>query len=119
IVPDLEVHDLRPADADGDAQHFRARYPLTEGGGKTGASLLDETEMKSRSVGNRLDVIRVVQIGCRCGNRGMLSFIQAWDGLREGWRAEIEVFFASVASPPTGIHPQLLQVGEAPRLRHP
>src|SRR5690349_8637967 len=112
------MHDLRPADADGDAQYFRTRHPLTKRGVKTGASLLDETEMKSCSVGNRLDVIRVVQIGWRCWNSGVLSFIQAWDGLREGRRAEIEVLFASVTSPPASVHAQLLEVGEASRLGH-
>src|SRR5713101_2173192 len=97
------MQDLRPADADGDAQYFWARYPLTERGVKTGASLLDETEVKSRGVGNRLDVIGIVQIGWGCGNGGMLSLTQAWDGLREGRCSEIEIFFASVAGPPTRV----------------
>jgi len=48
----------------------------------------------------------------------MLALIQAWYGLRKHRRAEVDVFLAAVASPPTGIHFQLLQVGEAPNLRH-
>ncbi len=91
IVPDLEVHDFGSANADGDAKHLRVRNALAERGVETGASLLDESEVKSSRVSDRLSMIRVAQVGKSCGNCGMLAFIQAWYGLRKGRRAEIDI----------------------------
>src|ERR1700739_274636 len=115
-MPNLEVHDLRPTDADGDSQHFRTRRSLAESGVKAGAGLLDKAKVKSSSVRNCLDMVRGVQVVLRCGNCRMLSSSQTRDSL---WKrcTQIRVLLASITSPPSRVHTELLEVCEPSRLR--
>src|SRR5260370_3651216 len=108
-MPNLKMHDLRSADTDSDAQHFWIGYPLAQSGVKAGARLLNETEVKSRRIGDCLNVVAIAKVGRRCGNCRVLTLVQTRDSLRKR-RAEIGVFFAAVASPPTGIHTELFQI---------
>src|SRR5713101_6547951 len=115
-MPNLEVHDLRPTDTDGDSQHFRTRRSLAESGVKAGAGLLDKTKVKSSSVRDSLDMVRVVQVVLRYRNCWMLSGSQTRDSL---WKrcTKIGIFFAAIPSPPSRVHTELLQIREPPGLR--
>ncbi len=108
------MHRLRRADTQQDAQDLPMSDPLRQRRVETGATLFDRAKMKARCVGDRLDVVRRRQVGIGPGNgRKLLPHKQAGDGLREGV-AEIRVLGpAAVAGPPTGVHFELHQVGEA------
>src|SRR4051812_46844415 len=54
VLPRLEMHRLRGADADQDAQHLGARRSLCEGGVETRAALLDRAEVEAGRVRDRL-----------------------------------------------------------------
>src|SRR4029077_21106116 len=122
-MPNLEVHDLRPTDTDGDSQHFRTGHALTESGVEAGAGLLDKGKVKSSGVGDSLDMVRVVQVALRYGNCRMLCnsprhriMCQTRNSLRKR-RAKIRVLLASITSPPSRVHTELLEVCEPSRLR--
>src|SRR5438132_1006375 len=84
------------------------------------ATLLNKAKVKSRSESNRFDVVawvvRVAQFGIVSRNCGMQPSVQTGDCVREGC-AEIRVGGAAVASPPAGIHRELLKVRKPSSLR--
>jgi hypothetical protein len=103
--------NLGSTDPDRNSQHLRTGYAQSKGCIKAGPRLLNETEVEPRRVSDRLNVGWVVKVGLRRRDSWMLSDGQTRDRLRER-RPEIRIFFASVPSPPSGIHTELHEVGE-------
>src|SRR5207302_11036041 len=113
VLPGLEVHDLRSADAEEGSKHFQTGNLLSQRRVEAGAALLNKTKVKSRGESDCLDVVtgivwvaqfRIVPRNCR-----MLSTMQTRDRVGEG-RTEIGVANAAIARPPAGIHRELLKV---------
>src|SRR5205085_9820542 len=111
VLPGLEVHDLRSADADKDPWNLQAGYLLRQSGVEAGATLLNKSKVKSRGESDCLDVVtgivRIVQFIIVSRNCRMLSNMQTRDRVGEG-RTEIGVGGAAVSGPPAGIHTELL-----------
>src|SRR5258707_1550420 len=101
------MHDFRSANADRDSQDLRTGHSLAESCIKAVAGLFDKSKMEPGRVSNCLNVVTVVEVGSRNRNCRMLSLVQARYCLRK-CRAQIGILFAAVASPPTGIHTELL-----------
>ena len=120
VVPGLKVHCLSWADTEKNSQNFSIGYPLSQRGVKAGAALLNKAEVKSRGESDCFDVVagivRIVEFGITSGNRRMLSGVQTRNTIWEGC-AEIRVGGAAIAGPPTGVHRELLEVGQSPGLR--
>ena len=124
IVPDLEVHGFAGANAQENAENFQVGDFLREGRVETGAALLDKTKMETGGVGDGLkvsgDVAALIQneVIVAFRNSGVLSLGEIGDGVLES-AAEIGVLVvAAVASPPTGIDGELLEVGQTAILRN-
>src|SRR5260221_4188233 len=89
---------------------------------KAAATLLDEREVESRRVRNRLQMVGDVSVGiytqvCIADWNGrMLSLGEIWNCVFEGSTKVRIRGLAAVPRPPTGVNRQLLQVGEAPFL---
>src|SRR5205085_4493480 len=112
VMPGLKMSGLSWADTEQNSQHFRVAHPLSKRWIEAGATLLDERKVKSRRVGNGLDVVirHKVVVGSR--NCGKLPLTQTRDCLRKHKRGiEIGVVSAApVPSPPTGVHSELHEV---------
>ncbi len=63
VVPGLEVRDLAPANAQQNPQNFQIGYLLSQRRVQAAATLLDEREVESRRVRNRLQMVRDVAVG--------------------------------------------------------
>ena len=79
-MPNLKVHYLGSADTNSDFQYLRAGYLLTERSVEVGAGLLNKPKVKSRCVGDRLEVVGRggEEVGVGYGNCRMLPNIQPW-----------------------------------------
>lgn len=118
VLPGLEVHDLRPADAEYDLKDFQAGGFLRHPRIQAGAALLDKSKVKSGREGYRLDVIaRIIwvvttQVAVVSRNRGVETRSQTRNCVREGC-TEIGIGRAAVTGPPTGIHCELGEICQA------
>src|SRR5262249_6317498 len=94
--------------------HFRICDPLSQLRIEAGAPLLDKRKVESRRVGDRLNVLRRIEIIICAGNTRKMSGTQPRYGLRKREpRIEIGILrAASVARPPTRIHFEQHEVGE-------
>lgn len=80
-MPNLKVHYLRTADTNCDFQYFCSGDLLTESRVEAGARLLNKTKVKSRRVGDSLEVVTGAEVGIGYGNCRMLPNIQTRDCL--------------------------------------
>src|ERR1700739_3491293 len=116
------MHDFGSADTDKDSQNFQTGYFLSEGCVEAGAALFNITKVKARGESDCLDVVtgvvRIAQFIIISWNRRMAArvFSQTRDCVRES-RTEIRLGGAAIASPPAGIHRELLKVRKPPSLR--
>src|SRR5258708_38697753 len=91
---------------------------------ETRAALLNEREVKPRGVGNGLQVIRDVaeaiqdEVLIAHGNGRVLPLRKVRNGLLKGAAPVRLLRRAAIASPPTAVHRQLLQIGAPPMLRN-
>jgi hypothetical protein len=77
------VHDLAAADAEQDPKHLLTGDPLRQRGVEACTALLDEGEVETGRIGDRLQVVAIVDIAVIAGNRRMLADGQGRDGLRQ------------------------------------
>ena len=106
--------DFGPADAKQDAQNFHASRPLYKLWIQAGSSLLDKREVKSRSVSDCLQELRVTQIGIRPRDRGVLVNGKGRDRVGK-FIPEIRITFArAVASPEIGVNRKLREIRQTP-----
>src|SRR2546423_7326945 len=83
---------------------------------QTRSALLDEAEVESGRVRDRLDVVVRLEVRVAARDRRERSFAQAGDRLREGV-AEVRVLVvAAIARPPGRVDGELHQVRETPDL---
>jgi hypothetical protein len=118
IHPFQKMRDLVSANAQGDLQHLGIRHFLTHSRVKTGATLLNGSEMKSRDVRDGLD-LRVagnVEIGV---GRAVIG-IGPGDGRNPVERdrlgkagAEIRIGGAAIADEPARVDVELREIGDA------
>ena len=108
-----------------DSQNFQIGHLLSQRGIQAGAALLDKPKVESRRVGNRLQMIGDGAVRVQSEvvivprNGGVLTFGEIRDGVLERV-PEIGILgIIAVARPPSGVHGELLQVGEPSRVRHP
>src|SRR5215469_2831793 len=113
-MPGLEMTDLGPTDAEKNAENFQAGGSLRKLRVKAGATLLDESEVETSSVGDRLNEVHIRGIGVGSGDCRVLSLGEGWDRRRKGVTEVWILGAAAIARPPGGIHRKLHQVGEAP-----
>src|SRR5580704_5046404 len=119
VVPGLEVHDLAAADAEQNPQDFQIGYLLRQRRVQAASALLDECEVESRRVRNRLQMVGDValgiqaQVGIAQGNGRMLSLSEIWNCVLESSSKVWIRGRAAVPCPPFSVYRQLLQVGEA------
>src|ERR1700679_2099556 len=118
INPFQEMSDLVSTDAKSDLQHLWIRHFLTHRCVKTGATLLNHSEVKGRHIRDRLSMEvgkKVVADGCAVeigivsGNGGDPT---ESDRLRKGG-AEVRIGCAAVANEPTGVDVEIHEIGEA------
>jgi hypothetical protein len=88
-----------------DSQHFHTRGPLCQRGIEAVATLFNGGHVKSRGVGNGLDVCIGSQIVIRSGNCRELPFAEIRDSLGK-FEIRVKVgipIVNAIASPPTGV----------------
>ena len=119
VTPGLKVHCLSGTNTEDDAQNVRISYSLSKRRVKAGPALLDGSKVKTRSVGDRLDVVVRSQVVVSFGNCRMLAHVQTWNCWIE-CVAEVRILAATaIARPPACINCKLHQVGQPADLLRP
>src|SRR5713101_6643261 len=96
-------------------------YPLSQHGVEARATLLDKRKVKSRRVGDGLEMVSWAKVGIGSGNCRKLTLTQTGYCLRKR-EIGIEigvVCAAAITRPPTGVNRKLHQVCEASYLLSP
>jgi len=110
------VHCLSWTDAKDNAQNLGMRDSLGQLWVKASPALLNGAEVKTRCVGDRLDMILRRQVVIVSWNCRMLPFVQTRDRLIERV-AEIGVLgAAAISRPPTRVYRELHKIGKPPYL---
>jgi hypothetical protein len=106
--PFQEVRDLVSTDAKCDCQYFPTAHFLTKCLVKTCSTPFDVTKVKRRGIGDHLNVIGIVEISIRYGDRSAVCDIdRLW---KSG--AEIGILRAALPDEPTRVHVQMLEIRE-------
>src|SRR5215469_14763205 len=109
------MHCLGGTGADQDSQDFHMGCPLRHSGVKAGATLFDGRKVKSRRVGDRLNVERRSEVGVASGDcRKASRAKQIGNSLRKSkrWIEVGVVGVTAIPSPPTGVHGELHEVSK-------
>src|SRR5580693_4069120 len=112
VYPLQEVHDFVSANAEQNLQDLSIGGLLGQDRVEAGSGLLNHSEVKSRRVGNCLDVIFGGEIIVVSWNGWHVHQV---DGLRESG-AKVGILGAAITSKPAGIHGEVHDVGEPPDL---
>src|SRR6185503_7559225 len=108
VIPDLEVGDLRAADAGDDAQCQQAAALKAKRVVKAGPSLLDHREVERRRIGDGLDLVGGVKALVLNRDGWPINYV---DRLFETV-AKVRIVRAAVAKKPTGVHVEVSEVGQ-------
>ena len=113
------MHCLGGTDAEDNAQNFRMGYSLSELWVKARPALLNSSKVKTRRIGDCLDVVLGNQVVIVAGNCWMLTHRQTGDCLIESI-TEIGILVTyPIAREPAGIHGELHKVRESADLLAP
>ncbi len=114
VVPHLEVHRLRRADAEQDAQHLHVRNALRERRIEAAAALLDGAEMECGRVDDGEQVVRILGVAVGPRDRGEPAIEQSRNRIRKIVVTEIGIGGAAAIAPPPGrVHRELHEIGQA------